>query len=327
MPGKLWSTNGERLRELRNRHGLSQRRLAELAEVDPQTIAGIESGERGSRTDTLQKLAGPLKINWESLLSDKEQARLIRSHVRMAHDLEPESPIDLLSLAQADRPDPKLETRHGLLDAFGPAEMAHTISAPRVREGDRYFVFGEVCRDRPMARSDETVLGLPALECARFEIVRQIAAELPLYAVTVFARSREQTRALQEHWRSAEVVHLVVRVVVACAIVDDPDHVLVTNLDGRDRLRRPAIVDGARWPGFEMIASRFRARSDEREWLPQPWALVVEEIAEGRIVPVEPKRRVEPNEDQEEIVHDFSDIRLEPEHARQMTIIEPRGGK
>jgi len=106
--------------------------------VDTETIADIESGKRrGVRALTLEKLAETLSTTWDQLLSDQERARRVRSIVRLAHDLEPESSLDLLALADADKPAPKLETRFGLLEAFGPAEIVHTISAPRVREGDR----------------------------------------------------------------------------------------------------------------------------------------------------------------------------------------------
>jgi len=161
---------------------------------------------------------------------------------------------------------------------------------------------------------DESILGLPPLECARFEIIRRPDPELEPYAVTAFTRSKEQTRALQEQWRAGTLVHLVVRVVVACWTEDDPDHVLVTNLEGSDRARRPLVVDGKPWTGFEMIASKTRFQKGTADWKfpPLPWALTVEEITEGSTLPIEARPAVERNEDREEILADLQDYRYEP---------------
>lgn len=58
------------MRALREARDLSQRELARLAKVDPQTIADIESGKRGKvQSATLRKLAEPLMADWEDLLS------------------------------------------------------------------------------------------------------------------------------------------------------------------------------------------------------------------------------------------------------------------
>jgi transcriptional regulator with XRE-family HTH domain len=309
MPAKLWKPNPSKLRELRETRGLSQRRLAELADVDAETIADIELGRRrGVRTRTLEKLGDALSTTWEKLLSDRERARRIRSAQRLAHDLVPESHLDLLSLADAEQ-DPKLETRFGLLEAFGPAEMVDTIAAPRVREGDRYYAFGEVCRQRPVSTADEVMLGLPALECARFELLRRPDPDLQPYAVTVFTRTREQTRTLQQEWRNGALVHVVVRVLVARLAPDDAEQILVTNLVSGAPLSRPRTVDGKPWTGFDMIASqtRFMEKDMGRKWLPQPWALVVEELAEGRTVQVPSPALAHDRDD--DLMADLEDLR------------------
>jgi hypothetical protein len=130
------------------------------------------------------------------------------------------------------------------------------------------------------------VLDLPGLECARFEILRRLDNEAAPYALTVFTRTKEQTSVLQTHARSGKVVFAVVRVVVARRAKDDAATLLVTDLDEDPRIKRleikrPAFLDGIRWSGFEMIASRPRIldeKLDDPMRKPQPWCLVIEEI-------------------------------------------------
>ena len=286
MPARLWKPNPIRLRELREARSLSQRALADVAEVNPETIADIETGKRrGVRLRTLKRLAAPLFIDWEELLSNQERQRLARAPQRLAHEMVPESSLDLLAFADAEKPEPKLETQFGALEAFGAVELVDTIAAPRIREGDRYFVFGEISRERPVSELDQTILGLPPLECARFEILRRLDPNLEPFGVTVFTRSGEQTRKLHARFRSGKLAHIVVRIVVACPILDDPDHLAVTNLDGAAPHLRPRSIGGQAWSGFEMIASqsRYAEQKPDPARRPQAWALVTEEVVKGPV--------------------------------------------
>lgn len=63
----------KRIRELRNKKGLSQEKLARLADVSYNTIVKIESGE--SKNPTFQTMAGIAKALGVSLdqLADKEE--------------------------------------------------------------------------------------------------------------------------------------------------------------------------------------------------------------------------------------------------------------
>jgi transcriptional regulator with XRE-family HTH domain len=286
MPARLWKPNPTKLRELREAQSLSQRDLADKADVNAETIVDIESGKRrGVRLATLKKLALPLFVEWDELLSKQERARRERGQHRLAVELMPESSLDLLSFAEAEKPEPKLETRFGSLEAFGAVEMVDTIAAPRIREGDRYYVFGEISRQRPVTALDEAILDLPPLECARFEILRRLDPDLEPFAATIITCSKEQTRRLQERWRTGKLVYAIVRVLVACPMVDDRDHLTVTNLDGGAPHQRPRAVGGRSWEGFEMIASqsRFAEEKASPTRRPQLWALMVEEVLEGSV--------------------------------------------
>jgi hypothetical protein len=171
--------------------------------------------------------------------------------------------------------------------------MVDTIAAPRTRDGDRYYVFGEVGRQRSLDPHDEIVLALPHLECARFEFLRRLDPDLEPFPVTVSTRSLEQTRALQKRFRSGKLAYVVVRVVVVLRRVDDVEHVFVTNLDGGEPIPRPRTVAGRSWGGFHMIASQSRHAAEKlgpiRE--PQSWALVVEEVIDGEVDRIPPSKR------------------------------------
>jgi DNA-binding XRE family transcriptional regulator len=64
-------TIGERIREARKRHGLSQRELARLSGVSLSLISKLEQGERQeTRTETLRKLAAALRVPTMVLIGD-----------------------------------------------------------------------------------------------------------------------------------------------------------------------------------------------------------------------------------------------------------------
>jgi transcriptional regulator with XRE-family HTH domain len=59
---------GIRLRELRNRHGYSQERVAELADMASSYLSRVEMGKENPTVDTLLKLARVYKVElWELL--------------------------------------------------------------------------------------------------------------------------------------------------------------------------------------------------------------------------------------------------------------------
>jgi transcriptional regulator with XRE-family HTH domain len=58
---------GLALRELRSQRGLSQERLAQLAQLDRTYVSGIERGERNPSLTNLLKLSGALGVNLSEL--------------------------------------------------------------------------------------------------------------------------------------------------------------------------------------------------------------------------------------------------------------------
>jgi transcriptional regulator with XRE-family HTH domain len=62
----------KRIRELRTRKGLSQEKLARLADVSYNTIVKLESGEsKHPRIQTIIGIAGALKISLDELMKEK----------------------------------------------------------------------------------------------------------------------------------------------------------------------------------------------------------------------------------------------------------------
>ena len=58
---------GKRIKELRKKRGLSQERLAELVNIEQNTLSYIETGNNFCSAETLEKLITALKIEPEEL--------------------------------------------------------------------------------------------------------------------------------------------------------------------------------------------------------------------------------------------------------------------
>ena len=61
---------GREIRKARGRMGLSQERLAELADLSKNYIGNIERGEYEVTVSTLNRIAGALRLKISELLSD-----------------------------------------------------------------------------------------------------------------------------------------------------------------------------------------------------------------------------------------------------------------
>lgn len=73
-------TTGEKINQLRNRRGLSQRELANLLGVSPVNISQLENDKREPRLETLLKLAEALKCN----VDDLTDAEVLKNQVPAA---------------------------------------------------------------------------------------------------------------------------------------------------------------------------------------------------------------------------------------------------
>jgi transcriptional regulator with XRE-family HTH domain len=69
---------GRRVRELRERAGLSQERFAEVCGLHRTYIGGIERGERNPSLVNVERIANALGITLSRLFEEKEAPRAIR---------------------------------------------------------------------------------------------------------------------------------------------------------------------------------------------------------------------------------------------------------
>lgn len=65
---------GQRIRAIRKKRGMTQERLAELAEISPQHCSGIETGAAKVSLPALIKIANVLDASMDELLMDSVSA-------------------------------------------------------------------------------------------------------------------------------------------------------------------------------------------------------------------------------------------------------------
>ena len=77
---------GKRIKELRKTRGLSQERVAELLDISPNYLSGIECGRENPTLDLLLRLAAALKVDVAALfngawfaLTESELRRKLRT--------------------------------------------------------------------------------------------------------------------------------------------------------------------------------------------------------------------------------------------------------
>lgn len=58
---------GQRLKELRNKKGITQYQLAELVGIDPKHMSHIETGRSFPKADLIEKFAEALNVNYTKL--------------------------------------------------------------------------------------------------------------------------------------------------------------------------------------------------------------------------------------------------------------------
>ncbi len=66
---------GERLRTIREQHGLSQGQLATMLGAHPQSVSQVERGVRGLTVQQVVKLARALRVSTDEILGEGQPAR------------------------------------------------------------------------------------------------------------------------------------------------------------------------------------------------------------------------------------------------------------
>lgn len=269
-----WKPKGARLRALREQMEFSIERLAAEAGVGEKTIRNLESGRtRIARAATLKAIAAVLDVDLAELgvfadAAEKSAPKPKRGKPP-AGKLPPPSRLEALVEIQRGlkRHPPRVATASGLTDQLTPKRLQDVVTAYLLHEGSRFWIAGEVSRQHGISREEGAVLETKSGLGARFLLTNEIAPKEPLY-VTVYARTAEQTRLLQQRIDTGVPVAVIARVFVVHA---EADRLLVTNLAGGD----PQPVQGiepTRWSGFFLYGSQSL----------HPWTLVIEEVLAAR---------------------------------------------
>ena len=82
MVGGFYSKLGKRIKELRERLGISQQSLSELLGISRTAISQIENGERKVSTDELVKLSDIFNLSVEAVLDAKKEPEVILNDTR-----------------------------------------------------------------------------------------------------------------------------------------------------------------------------------------------------------------------------------------------------
>lgn len=80
---------GKRIKELRKKRGFSQEKLAELVDIEQNTLSYIETGNNFCSAETLQKIIIALEVEPQELFTfnhNKPQDDLIAEIVKMLKD-------------------------------------------------------------------------------------------------------------------------------------------------------------------------------------------------------------------------------------------------
>jgi transcriptional regulator with XRE-family HTH domain len=66
---------GEKLRKVRQKAGLSQEKLAELAGLHRTYVSSVERGRRNISLENVQRLAGALGVSMAELMPDRSDVK------------------------------------------------------------------------------------------------------------------------------------------------------------------------------------------------------------------------------------------------------------
>ncbi len=149
----------DELRRIRKERGLSQARLAELANVDKVTIIHIENGKVSPKVDTLEKLAGALGVELADLFP-KAQAPLPLEAVQRSGDKTP---------AQD-------EPHYTAFEAFGVALASAWIGD--VEEWDDKIPDGQWADSRDFARLVQWALEVSGTKAVYQAVAREMGASV-----------------------------------------------------------------------------------------------------------------------------------------------------
>lgn len=86
---------GQRIKELRNKKGITQYQLAEMTGIDPKHMSHIETGRSFPKADLIEKFANALDIDYTELFKTQHLVDRKRLLEKLGSYLENASDTDL----------------------------------------------------------------------------------------------------------------------------------------------------------------------------------------------------------------------------------------
>jgi transcriptional regulator with XRE-family HTH domain len=259
MPDR-WFVSPEGLARARVDQLMTQEDLAKKSGLSVRSLRRYESREQPVKLEALQCLAKALSADVRDIArlrtkiasgAGSASASASASKSAPASAPAPLPRTALETLVDAERalglhktPPAPLATPRGPAEALTAHRLQSVFTAWAIHEGERFWLAGRIESQRGIAPAEAKLLGSKGGVAARFHVVKEIAAGLPL-GVTVHSAEKQTTARLLALY--GEEATLVLRVHLA------------PGADGGD--------DG---PGFTSFITRITAK--------RPWTFVVEEV-------------------------------------------------
>lgn len=186
----------KKLRALRRKAGFTVEELAAKAGIGERTLRGYEAGQDAAREGPLACVAKALGVAMSEIVLEAapETARGTR----------------LTRLVRAEGS--KKKRRRALEITALDIQNVHTT--PKVHAGRHFLAVGTLEDQEAISDEEARALGIEPMIGARFNVTKEIAAGQKL-SVTVFTRTAEQTRAMQERMHGRVSVKIAVLVAEA----------------------------------------------------------------------------------------------------------------
>lgn len=246
MPEPSDTHIGTRLREIRKRHGLTQRELASASGVSLSTISKLEQGElHGTRLETARRLAVALRVTTTRLLRRDEQAPEMHELWRPLQQA-----IEVRSAQPPDEPEVSRNALDEVRAAYFDNRLADlsTLLAPLLRDAD-------ALGDDPDARS--TRAHLLQIAGSALTQTRQFGA-----AQTALQRALDDST---DRLRAASIITTWTWLLVRQGRLEEARQLAVRWADDLEpRMSRATQEDLAAW-GWLLVQASAASLRDNRE--------------------------------------------------------------
>ena len=91
----IYAKLGKRIKDLRERSGINQQRLAEMLNISRPAVSQIENGDRKISADELVKLAEAFHISVEALLDSERLPEVVLTEGKKREEAKPQLRINV----------------------------------------------------------------------------------------------------------------------------------------------------------------------------------------------------------------------------------------